>query len=1270
MLDWLLHSQQDLGMFLFIVDICLILTFAWLITHLLNPGHRTAAVISLFIAAYADIVLVTELCSLISLVQPVAFLVGHLALAVLALMIWLRWGRHDQRTRWNIPRVSSHLARLNASVKTCPILWLFGIGVLAIYLFGAFLILSVPPNNNDAMSYHLARVGYWHQHATLAPWPTHDARRTTFPPNAEIGILWSVVFLRSDQFAGFVQWLSAIIAGVAIFGLARQLGYSREASSFAALLWATFPEILFQSTSTLNDLVVSAFFVSSIYLLYLGLQSNRKALLLSGMAFGLALGTKSTMLFILPGLAVTLLLLVLAGRVVPLRLWVATSATGFLILGSFIFMSNWLTYQHPLGLPANVEELTRSPVSRADLLVTNLSRYAYQMVDVTGLPDVIAQPLHDAKASISRRLFAVLNIPTEATNTITFNGYPFSFDIRPDVHEDAVWFGPHGFLVLLPAFLYQTGLGIKRKDPLRLGLAVLALSFLLAHSALQTWTPFKGRYYVLPITLCAPMMAAAFTVQVFPRIWRYFVVVTALIVMVWSTLHSATKPLLGTHTIWNLDEIGQRTVYHPEKASLLRMVDTFIPPDTKLGLLFEDGQWEYPLFGKHFSRKLQPICTSIQFCFAANNVDPTFVSQQDIDFLLAQGDMSGNIPPGFQLLAQRTPYQLLYRADADFSTWNPALRHKLLDASQAGPSDSPLVNVQPLLKGLVGIDLDVPPPLFFELEKGRSFIWLGQGAAKGLMLSLWSDTMRTAVLRVDVAAGPSRQDKRRTVQLVGLSDGKKAIQTESFTGPGTLWFPVQLRSGRNNFSLLVADAPTVQLSRELLVAVRHITVTNEFISTPSAEDRPLVEVGASVSNLQANLKPIAPWAEEVFDGRRFLWLGHGVQEGARLTLSSFQEQSVILKVDAAPGPGRSDSQRTLTMINERTGESLTRQFNDAAQMWIPLKLLSGQTTLTLSVSETANVAIPNDSRSLLARINHIGVFRPVDVWQAGPPHAPFITVAAPLWGVVGIEPELAGISELDTDSAGSYLTLVHGQPERRFTLWAMEASQVVVELDVAPSIIGSEQTIAFATLDDETLTAFSISSRLRFPVNLKKGKNDLLFGLKDSDHTTSIQSGGVVLVRGVAISDVSILSAAGPLGRPLAVVAESLNGQVGVDVRPVAPWPIEYFQSSSFFWLGHGPQEGLHLSLWSNMPRTVTLSASVEPGPGRDDKQRTLQIVRYADKQPIDTQQFAKPTSVSFTLSLQTGRNDFVIAAVEPSTVSVANDARSLIIKLSNIQIR
>jgi 4-amino-4-deoxy-L-arabinose transferase-like glycosyltransferase len=167
-----------------------------------------------------------------------------------------------------------------------------------------FLALYVPPNNHDSMTYHMTRVAMYLQQGSLDAFTTPDLRQTVLPANAEILILWSAVLLRHDAAANLVQWCSWVASLVAVFGLARLLGFAAARSLFAALAFGAFPAVVLQATSTQNDLVM-AFFVLCAFL-FAGTEAmgrNGGTHTLAAIAMGLAVGTKALGLLLVPGLA-------------------------------------------------------------------------------------------------------------------------------------------------------------------------------------------------------------------------------------------------------------------------------------------------------------------------------------------------------------------------------------------------------------------------------------------------------------------------------------------------------------------------------------------------------------------------------------------------------------------------------------------------------------------------------------------------------------------------------------------------------------------------------------------------------------------------------------------------------------------------------------------------------------------------------------------------------------------------------------------------------
>ena len=70
--------------------------------------------------------------------------------------------------------------------------------------------------------------------------------------------MWNILFAGTDRAAGLVQWTAGVVSIPGVMVLARAMGRTKPQSLFAGLLWATFPQVLLQSTTTQNDLTVAA----------------------------------------------------------------------------------------------------------------------------------------------------------------------------------------------------------------------------------------------------------------------------------------------------------------------------------------------------------------------------------------------------------------------------------------------------------------------------------------------------------------------------------------------------------------------------------------------------------------------------------------------------------------------------------------------------------------------------------------------------------------------------------------------------------------------------------------------------------------------------------------------------------------------------------------------------------------------------------------------------------------------------------------------------
>src|SRR5688572_6779780 len=135
----------------------------------------------------------------------------------------------------------------------------------------SFIIAALtPPNNADALSYHLPRQVYWLLQEHVGMFPTNSIRMVVMPPLAEFAGLHLMVLSGGDGWVNLVQWLAFALTAVAASSVARELGCNARLQGLAALLVMTIPPAALESVNPKNDLV-AAFFLCA--LAWLGLKA-------------------------------------------------------------------------------------------------------------------------------------------------------------------------------------------------------------------------------------------------------------------------------------------------------------------------------------------------------------------------------------------------------------------------------------------------------------------------------------------------------------------------------------------------------------------------------------------------------------------------------------------------------------------------------------------------------------------------------------------------------------------------------------------------------------------------------------------------------------------------------------------------------------------------------------------------------------------------------------------------------------------------------------
>lgn len=634
---------------LFLISVLMTALAGFFLLSLFRVKTIPEYLIGFYLLVVSQIVLVFEAASLFHRVNDKGFiLAGNLALLLLSVVAWFIVRR---------PRLldagllKAAAGRFLSTLRQNPALSVFLFFLVAAYGYAAYLIFNVPQNVDDVLSTYLARVGFWLQYGSFAPWSTspYNLPQVVFPANPQILSLWIVLFSGTDQLAGFTQWVTSIVTVIAIYGLARMLKQSMPHSLFVAGLYITIPAVALELSTAQTDLMAAAFFVCGVFLLYSGWKNDRiGVILLSALSFALGIGTKQTVLFAAPGAAVIFVILFL---MVPQERWKKTwfltggMAGFFVLVGSYFYIQNLVFFGKPLG-PVTVAETYTGIQSltifgRIWMGIGNFAQFF--------LSCFFSEFFSDQLTPVVNLYPPLLGDVTEFTELIT----TFST-------------GTIGILVTyLTIYGIWSGFGKikKEKDPVALGLLASGVIYLLVLCFIRQYSASIFRYSLLSFALFLPLIGEAdyFKSDNQNRlIWNErlgVVIVVSLLILGWTLTADKAKSLYNQVALPGMNRTEKQLVLMPEFTNTYRYIDELIPSDSSVGLVGTGKYPVSPLFGKYYTRWVEQIVPSEDGRLSINEKTPP-------DFLLVDSIlMDGNltIPEMYLKLTTRNDFTVYKR---------------------------------------------------------------------------------------------------------------------------------------------------------------------------------------------------------------------------------------------------------------------------------------------------------------------------------------------------------------------------------------------------------------------------------------------------------------------------------------------------------------------------------------------------------------------------------------------------------------------------------
>jgi hypothetical protein len=585
---------------------------AWLIVRRLAPPTITGLFLGAYLVAFAEIVALTLALSAFGAVRRWVMLGAVCALFLIAVVLTRRTRARGQLSRG--------IVALREGLSD-PIVVVLAVGVAVGLAYGLALGLATPPNDWDAMSYHLARAVLWIQEGAVgyvdgSPYAPINA----YPPNAEIGTLSTLLVSDGDRFVGVVQYTALLAMATGTFGLARRIGLDVRGSLFGALALLTLPLVLLQSWTALNDLVVASFLITGTYFL---LGTTRVELVLGAAAVALALGTKFTAIVALPLLAVV----VLVGQ--PRRRWPGVLASGAvgLAVGSYWLIVNLVqTGTVDAGAAEELEEspdrspravlarTTRLLVHFADSLALERAVWLFPLAGLTLIVVALATdkpprrriPLFAAGIAAVAALPVVMGSIREVLLRahekvwLMLGSRDLAFlDDNRDPHSPSTVFSYFGSLglVLVVTGLVLGAIATRRRaaPPVTLLLATAPILFALLLSLAISYDPFRGRFFLFAIALSA----STWGLVLWHRWLAWGATAIAVVTVPLTFVHSTEKP---SPDVWGKPRETVQTWLRQDGTADVVAFFAKEPRSGRVGLRIRPDDWIYPYFGRSLDR--------------------------------------------------------------------------------------------------------------------------------------------------------------------------------------------------------------------------------------------------------------------------------------------------------------------------------------------------------------------------------------------------------------------------------------------------------------------------------------------------------------------------------------------------------------------------------------------------------------------------------------------------------------------------------------------
>jgi len=484
----------------------------------------------------------------------------------------------------------------------------FAIAISVILLLIFTQGLLYPPNNWDAMTYHMARITSWVSHQSLADYPTDITRQLYQSPFAEYVIMNFGLLTRNDIFSNLVQFFFLLFSLIAIISMLDLFGLSKQYKIIALVLAVTIPEVILQGSSTQNDLVVAFFILAA---LFFTLKVAREGKLINYLFFGLSIGlgmlAKGTAYIYLSPILLLFGIMILMKLIKSKSfnyLWYSLVAVALVVgINAGHFSRNYYLSKSLLGVDKAESASYSNQKMSAKLLASSLIKNASIHMAI-----MYAKPVEKFAGDEIKKLhqWVGIDINDPATNyrnmKFTTGGY---------ITDEEGSANPFHFLLIVVT------MAIIFVDFLRGRYRLIAIVFwgvillqALFFCLYLKWQPWHSRLHIPLFLISIPLMCYCFGNHKGFKNTFYVLSPILLIYGLLVILHCDRRPYTDTvfQSRYQKYFVGNPPLYK-EYAAINSRTEQLNYKN--IGLILGVDDWEYPLFTNCFNKEINPVYINV-----------------------------------------------------------------------------------------------------------------------------------------------------------------------------------------------------------------------------------------------------------------------------------------------------------------------------------------------------------------------------------------------------------------------------------------------------------------------------------------------------------------------------------------------------------------------------------------------------------------------------------------------------------------------------------